>query len=435
MPRLATALVLGLSVTTLSAELTPNVQGSPQELKSTSDVCAGRSEHCSVLLDVPQACAGASSACPIGFFYHGHGGNNGGFAHSGAGMLCHEYGFIGVYPQGELYGGRSGWNDGSMEGNKCQWDDFACQEDPNDGNFTVAMLRTVHALGGRGNVYMWGGSNGANAVQILAANADAKDLPIAGISAGWGQLMATPPRSGPAPYDWNQPTPKAGQTVAGRPGDGRRVAQQAHHGDADRTIPYQGGPRFDSPVWVLMPEPDSDATWAAHNDCTGGLTNTSGIPATYHDKASGKQVATTATLHQYHGCPPEAPVEYYQIIGAPHGGASSINGKDPYYIVFDFWSKVENSTAPTPAPPPTPPTPAPPTPPPTPAQPTPPPTPGGGSVPAACIAALQAACPGLQGKGEPCDECVKAHQHTPSVQNPCKVNPFHVTEVAFCGSR
>ena len=117
----------------------------------------------------------------------------------------------------------------------------------------------ARALGGRGNVYMWGGSNGANAVQILAANADAKDLPIAGISAGWGQLMATPPRSGPAPYDWNQPTPKAGQKVAGRPGDGRRVAQQAHHGDADRTIPYQGGPRFDSPVWVLMPEPDSDA--------------------------------------------------------------------------------------------------------------------------------------------------------------------------------
>ena len=44
---------------------------------------------------------------------------------------------------------------------------------------------------------MWGGSNGANSVQIFAANAGAK-MPIAAISAGWGQLMAAPPRSGPA---------------------------------------------------------------------------------------------------------------------------------------------------------------------------------------------------------------------------------------------
>ena len=61
-------------------------------------------------------------------------------------------------------------------------------------------------MGAGGHLYMWGGSNGANSVQIFASNAGTK-LPIAGISAGWGELLAAPPRSGPTPYDWNQPTP------------------------------------------------------------------------------------------------------------------------------------------------------------------------------------------------------------------------------------
>ena len=48
----------------------------------------------------------------------------------------------------------------------------------------------------------------------------------------------------------NQPTFKPDQKIPGRIGDGRKVAQQAHHGDHDTTIPYQGGPRFGSKVWV-----------------------------------------------------------------------------------------------------------------------------------------------------------------------------------------
>ena len=90
--------VLGIAFTVHGA-LTPNAQGSPQELKDGAGpaVCAGRSAHCSVLLDVPAACGG-SSTCPVAFFFHWHGGNNKGFAHNAVGKLCHEYGFIGVYP-------------------------------------------------------------------------------------------------------------------------------------------------------------------------------------------------------------------------------------------------------------------------------------------------------------------------------------------------
>ena len=308
-------------------------------------VCAGRSDSCSVLLDVPDKCAGEASKCPVAFFFHGHGGRNTEFiapaaAHNGgASSLVHEYGYIGVYPQGETYGNSgSGWNDGSMAGNKCKWNDFSCQDDPNDGNFTRDIIKTLRSLGSTGRVYLWGGSNGANSAQIFAANAG-EDLPIAGISAGWGQLLSAPPRSGPAPFDWNQPS----KNTTGRPGDGRMVAQQAHHGDADTVIPYQGGPRFDSDIWILMPEPQSDKTWAKHNGCTGELSNQTGIPASYMNRQSGQETKTTAIKYTWNDCPPKAPVEYYRVIGAPHGGASSINGRSPFYIVFDFWQRVEKA--------------------------------------------------------------------------------------------
>ena len=92
-----------------------------------------------------------------------------------------------------------------------------------------------------------------------------------------------------------------------------------------------------------MPEPESDKTWARHNGCRGGLVNQSGIPATYYNRQSGQETQTTAIKHTWTGCPAKAPVEYYQVIGAPHGGASTINGKNPFYIVFDFWQRVEKA--------------------------------------------------------------------------------------------
>ena len=42
---LHSCLVLFLTGFCLAQGLEPNAQGSPQELKATTDVCAGRSEH------------------------------------------------------------------------------------------------------------------------------------------------------------------------------------------------------------------------------------------------------------------------------------------------------------------------------------------------------------------------------------------------------
>lgn len=320
----------------VQAALTPNVQGQAQEIKP--QVCGGRSASCSVLLDIPEACGGEESDCPVGFFFHGHTGHNTAFPHNGAGQGLHQYNFIGVYPQGELYSGQSGWNDGSMHGNQCAWNDFDCQDDPNDGLFVKGIVSVLRGMGANGRVYLWGGSNGGNEAQILASNAGA-ELPIVGISAGWNQLMSDPPRSGPNPYNFNQPAAPGADPA--RPGDGRPIAQQAHHGDADMTIPYDGGPRFGS-RWILYPEPESDEVWKNHNGCTGTLTS-SEVPATYRDRSSHQRVQTTAVKWEWGGCPAEAPVEYYQIKGAPHGGADTIDGKDAFDIVFSFWARVEDA--------------------------------------------------------------------------------------------
>jgi len=104
---LCAAGVLAAAAAAPPPPLRPNAPGQPQELREVSGVCAGRSAICSVLLDVPVACMkqgphSALSDCPIGFFFHGHGGRNTGFAHSGAGQGAHANSFIGVYPQGEV---------------------------------------------------------------------------------------------------------------------------------------------------------------------------------------------------------------------------------------------------------------------------------------------------------------------------------------------
>ena len=91
------------------------------------------------------------------------------------------------------------------------------------------------------------------------------------------------------------------------------MAQQAHHGDADPVVPYQGGPRFGSKVWILDTEPQSDATWAKHNGCKGPLVQPRNYTATYTSKdpeTRGQTVHTTAIYRKYEGCPPTAPVEW-----------------------------------------------------------------------------------------------------------------------------
>ena len=93
---------------------------------------------------------------------------------------------------------------------------------------------------------------------------------------------------------------------------------------------------------ILDSEPESDKVWSQHNGCTGPLANPLNTSATY--RSENGPVQTTAIKWVWTGCPETAPVEYWQIVGAPHGGAQSIDGRDPFWIVFDFWGRVENAT-------------------------------------------------------------------------------------------
>jgi len=264
------------------------------------------------------------------FFFHGHGGSNRMFPHQTPGVF--DYNFIGIYPQGELYNGRSGWNDGSMDGNQCAWNDYSCTLDPNDATFVVNLISTMRTLGASGRVYAYGSSNGANEVQILAANAvvNPVPLPIAGIAANSGQLLAKPTRSGPAPYDYNQPCAGT-QPCTG----GGKVAQLSIHGTADGTIHYDGGSRLGSDVFILAAEEDSDATWATQNGCGSA-------PMQTNVTANGRPVGdTTATHFVYPGCPATAPVELYKVFDVQHVATQSLGGEQMMGVVLDFFKKVE----------------------------------------------------------------------------------------------
>merc|ERR1712224_626640 len=138
------------------------------------------------------------------------------------------------------------------------------------------IITTLKDLGAKGRFYLKGGSNGANEAQILAANAcDA--LPVVGIGVDSGQLLANPPRSASKPYDYNQPCAGSQPCSAGW-----KVAQISIHGDADKIIPFNGGPRFGSDVFRMMAEADSNKLWAKQNGCTGSFSQKV-VPATRRD--------------------------------------------------------------------------------------------------------------------------------------------------------
>ena len=94
------------------------------------------------------------------------------------------------------------------------------------------------------------------------------------------------------------------------------MAQLSIHGTADGVINYHGGPRFQSKTFLLMDEQASNALWAKQNDCSGGVSNETGIPATY---TGG--VKTTATHTSWLGCPSKYPVELYTVFNSPHVGS------------------------------------------------------------------------------------------------------------------
>ena len=274
----------------------------------------------------------------------GHGGHNSMFP--GRPVTVHDFDFIGgkrpaalpplgrgsrppaVYPQGANYNGRSGWNDGSFGpgccgggggGDLCRWDQFNCTADPNDGRWIAEIIATVAGMGARGRWYAYGSSNGANEAQILAANAvvHPAGLPIVGIAVHSGQMLAEPTRSAPSPYNYNQPC--AGDQPCSSAGGA--MAQLSIHGTADAVIPYAGGPRFNSPTFILAHEWASNQVWARQNNCSGGVRNET-VPATY-----GPGTATTAVHSSWEGCPERAPVELYTVAGSPHVGCRTLRDK------------------------------------------------------------------------------------------------------------
>jgi len=390
------------------AKLSSNWNGYPQELKLIdTSVCDGRSSICSVLMDVPSPCAGDNSSCPIIMMFHGHGGNN--QHYSGRPVSVYNYGFIGIYPQGELYNGRSGWNDGSMDGLQCEWDQYNCTKDPNDSNFVLAIVLSLRSLGAYGRVYAYGTSNGANEVQILGANSMAKgQLPIVGIAARSGQMLAKPTRSGPGPFDWNQPC--AGDNPCE---GGSVVAQLSIHDLADPVIPYAGGARFNSPVFILSDEEVSCATWARQNNCSATQTNTT-VDASTH------QGSTTAKFIAWDGCPDVAPVELYKVSGGSHVGTVSLRGEDVLVTVFEFFTKVEKAHGGHPQPGPSPPVPPP----------SPPPSPDVPSV--QCQSCFKFHCASAKAKGmQACDACVDSNQWT--CASSCMPFPFPKAKAWYCG--
>ena len=214
-----------------------------------------------------------------------------------------------------------------MKGNKCAWDQYNCTQDPNDSNYVLHTVNAMRGLGATGRVYAYGTSNGANEVQILGANSmdDAgQALPIVGIAARSGQMLSKPTRSGPGPFDYNQPC--AGDNPCT---GGRGVAQLSIHDTDDPVIPYAGGARFHSPVFILSGEEASCETWARQNGCNTTMTNAT-VAATTHKGGS-----TTANYVQWDGCPATAPVELYKVEGGSHVGTSAIRGKDVMVTVFE----------------------------------------------------------------------------------------------------
>eukprot|EP00574_Skeletonema_japonicum_P008502 CAMPEP_0201724184 /NCGR_PEP_ID=MMETSP0593-20130828/8009_1 /ASSEMBLY_ACC=CAM_ASM_000672 /TAXON_ID=267983 /ORGANISM="Skeletonema japonicum, Strain CCMP2506" /LENGTH=370 /DNA_ID=CAMNT_0048215401 /DNA_START=80 /DNA_END=1188 /DNA_ORIENTATION=+ len=320
-----------------AAALEGNEPEQPQSL--TDKICFGRPRaQCEVELDVPAACAadgsGTDPSCPIVFFLHGSGGTNTWYPKTSG---VHDANMIGVYPQGE-----GGWNTGPKDTNLCAWDDFECDTDPDEGDFIASIIDEIRALGGTGNVYAYGNSNGAALAHRLASNGGTR-LPIKGIIVSVTQLLASPERSGPGSLNYNQPKSERGTPP---------VSILSIMGTEDGLIPYLGGSSAvfnGNEQFELMGAIESMSEWANHNGCTGLYSTT---PHTT-DKGDG-----TATKYDYtDGCPEGIYVEHYEIHGGGHNaGGAQVDGEK--IDVLGFVSRVEGGGGGSP------PSPSPPTPPP-----------------------------------------------------------------------
>mmetsp|Transcript_17373 Transcript_17373/g.27234 ORF Transcript_17373/g.27234 Transcript_17373/m.27234 type:complete len:551 (-) Transcript_17373:1029-2681(-) len=320
-----------------AAALEGNEPEQPQSL--TDKICFGRPRaQCEVELDVPAACAadgsGTDPSCPIVFFLHGSGGTNTWYPKTSG---VHDANMIGVYPQGE-----GGWNTGPKDTNLCAWDDFECDTDPDEGDFIASIIDEIRALGGTGNVYAYGNSNGAALAHRLASNGGTR-LPIKGIIVSVTQLLASPERSGPGSLNYNQPSSTRGTPP---------VSILSILGDADPVIPYKGGSAGvfgGDQAFQLMSALDSMSYWASHNGCTGKYLSSQ------HSTNMGDGAATKYDYTP--GCPNGIYVEHYAIHGGQHNaGGAEVDGAK--IDVLGFVAKVEgetpsppSSSLPTPTPP------------------------------------------------------------------------------------
>ncbi len=307
-----------------SASLPSHSRNVPQSLTEVCDqpafssrsnlIVAGRSVACSVLLDVPTACARPTSSsydpsCAIVFFFHGAGGNS--MSHFWRTRdIIHTttaaQQLIGVFLQGA---GRV-WN-------------TAGQSTADDMAFVLAIITRLRALGATGRLYAFGSSNGAALAQRIGTNGG---LGFTGIVASATQLSASPERYGPPPHDYNYPT--VGSATRG-------VAVLMLHGSADTTIPIGGGRLFQTSTY-LASTADTMQLWAHVNGCTGAPSVNS-LSATY-----GAATTTSATLTAF-TCPATTPVEYVETRCAGHGGAASINGVQVMQYVATFIHRVESA--------------------------------------------------------------------------------------------
>jgi poly(3-hydroxybutyrate) depolymerase len=310
---------------TAGSEVFAHSSGKVQELCSTNLCAEWRGERgaekCIVLMDVPENCAGdAGKACPVAFFFHGAGGNNEGWRTQLANDL-HDgtNNFIGIYPAGV----DNQWNTGSQSGSVATVDDIA---------FVMAVLdtlRTNYLWDGR--YYAYGHSNGAALVNKLVVNG----IGLSGATASATQLIKEPAASAtPAGSAYLQNAlPYAAAKV---------VPYLNFHGDADTTVPFDGGELF-STGYILDPWMDSLAEVATLNGCSNPslpmLTSTLSA-------VSDSGAATTAKKYWW-----LCGVIGYKVVGGGHGVAESLGGKDRTTIAFDFWREQQMKTqSPTPAP-------------------------------------------------------------------------------------
>ncbi len=106
---------------------------------------------------------------------------------------------------------------------------------------------------------------------------------------------------------------------------GRPVPILDFHGTKDPLLPYNGIPASVNPAWPLPSIPQWLADWAARNGCTNGPT------VFLHIR--------NIIAEQWNGCPANAAVVHYRIVGGTHATPPPIDGQSPAAIIWSFFQK------------------------------------------------------------------------------------------------